>query len=381
MIFSKRWMLLCGGAALFALSFIESATPAQAQFGFGLPGLPFRFHVGPGYRHGYGRRGGRGSKNDDSSAADDSGPRKGKDDKVVVSPGAPSVAEQTVALQRVATTTASSAEVGSAKDLKEVGKAAVNGQDRDYVARIREIIKKFQEAQKRDKNSTPGDVSAAAIEEALDKSFQKAKLNVFERFKSESWTGERLRSMILDRVENQVRSLLDGNNKGNAPMGQVELVISRAAQEIYGQIFETSELLASNKSSSQFMQRLYQTHGTLVDKELRESADYIITKASLTTLSPFEPAFQRDDVMGFTYRYRGQRIVFDCLTENVNALTQGDTEPAPLDVIRDRVAKMSNEVCSKWLEKQFGDTKAIPNPQTPVAMRTIWSPDGPTSAL
>jgi hypothetical protein len=129
------------------------------------------------------------------------------------------------------------------------------------------------------------------------------------------------------------------------------------------------------------MQRLYQAHGALVDKELRESADYIITKASLTTLSSYEPAFQRDDIVGYTYRYRGQRIIFDCLSENVNALTAGDTKPAPLDIIRDRVMKMSNEVCSKWLEKQFGTEKNGIDKQTPVAMRTIWSLDGPMSAL
>jgi hypothetical protein len=384
---SKRLMLMSGAAALLALSFLgTSAEPAQAQFGIGLPGLGgLRFHFGPRYYRGgrgggYSRRhrGGGSRSSGNESASDEPAPRKSKDEKVVVSAGAPTVAEQTIALRRVALATTGTGDMGSAKDLKEVGKVVMNDRERDYTTRIKEIIKRFTDEQ--DKDATPGDVTAAAIEQSLDKAFKAAKLETFERFKTESWTSERLRTMILDRVQNQIGGLFKGNNKGNAPMAQLDAMIQRASEDIYSRIFETSELLAANKSSSLFMQRLYQAHGALVKDELRENADYIITKASLTALSAFEQKLLREDKLGYAYRYRGQRIVFDCLSDSIEDVTKGDAKIATVDEIRARVAKISTTVCSEWLSYQFGAEKEI-KAQQPVAMRTIWSKEGPMLAL
>jgi len=381
MCISKRLILMSSAAALLALSFLGTSTePAGAQFGISLPGFGgLRFHFGPGcYR--CGRRGGgharhRGGGGGGSESSDDgAAPRKGKDEKVVVSAGAPTAAEQTAALRRVALASTASGDVGSAKDLKEVGKAIMNDRDRDYTTRIKEIIERFKKEQKQDQDSTPGDVTAAAIEQSLDKAFKAGKLDTFERFKTESWTTERLRTQILDRVQNQLDALFSGNNKGNAPMSQLDALIQRAAEDIYWRIFETSELLAANKSSFLFMQRLYQTHWATVKKEVLENADYIITKASLAALSPYEAGLQHEDKASYAYRYRGQRIVFDCLSENIEQIAGGGTtEAVPLDQVRATVMDTSNGVCAKWLKVEFGSSERKIKPQQPVPMRTVWT--------
>src|SRR5947209_13505378 len=338
---STRWMITLAAAALFALTlFVGDTQPAQAQFGISIGGFPFRFNLGHGYRGYRGGRRHRGSRGGQETAGgEDTAPKKGKDEKIVVSAGAPNAAEQKFALLKIGGTAITN-DLATTKDVKEPGQSLPNERERDYTARIKDIIKRFTDAQDRDSN--PGDVTAAAIEQSLDKSFKNARLELFGQFSTESWTSERLRVRILDLVNGRLGSLFRGNNKGNAPMAQLDALIQSAAEEVFARIFETSELLAANKSSSLFIQRLYQTHGSMVSDELRETADGIITKASLTALAPFEPVMLRDDKFGYAYRYRGQRIIFDCLSENVEDITKSETKIRTVDDIRRRVMKTSN---------------------------------------
>ncbi len=372
---SKRCMILAAAVVLVALSFLVGRPePAQAQFGVGFGGI--NFHFGPGYRGPRNRHRGPKRNGGESDAGGDDRGRGAKDEKIVASKGAPNAAEQAIALRKVAMI-ATTTDVGTAKDLKEAGRTVLNERERDYTAKINDIIKKFTDRQTR--NSTPGDVTAAAIENSLDKAFKEANLDAFGKFNTESWTSERLRVRTLEVVDAQVDKLFNGNTQGNTPMSQLDAIILKAAKDVYGRIFEASELLASNKSSSLFMQRLYQTHGSLVSDELRESVDDIITRASLTALRPFELMFKRAEDIGYAYRYRGQRIIFDCLSENVEDVTKAETRIATIDDIRRRVAKTSNEVCSEWLVNQFGSDRENIKPQRPVAMRAIWAVSGPSA--
>jgi hypothetical protein len=114
----------------------------------------------------------------------------------------------------------------------------------------------------------------------------------------------------------------------------------------------------------------------LVNGELRETADRMITRASLGAVNRYETAMRRD-ANGFALRYRAQRIVFDCLSENVEKITSSETGMLTNDEIKSRVAKTSDTVCTSWLENQFGPEKGEIKPQRPVPMRVIWSEGGP----
>ena len=180
--------------------------------------------------------------------------------------------------------------VGSTKDLHEVGKTIITEDERDYTKKIKELIKRAKKAQREEGDKTPGDITEHAIEQSLDKAFKNAKLQVFESFLGENWSSERLRVMILDRVDAEMGRLFHGNNRGNAPMDELDNLIQRAAESVYRRIFETSEFLAANRGSALFVQRLYQTHGGLVDDQLREVTDRMITSASNLAITRFDGA-------------------------------------------------------------------------------------------
>jgi hypothetical protein len=373
---SIGWMMC--GAALVGVACVATPVPAAAQFGISIGGIPVGVFHGGGYRSRWSHRRHRGrgpreEAREDSRGGDEV--RPGKPDKVVASEGAPSSAEQTKALRRIASIATVS--VSSAKDINEVGQQSLsNDKARDYTLRIRDIIERFKGEQTRSRDATPGDVTALGIEQSLEKAVKNAKLDVFERFVNERWTAERLRTMILDRVYADLGSLFDGNNRGNAPMEALDTLIQRASESVFRRIFETSELLAANKSSALFMQRLYQTHGALVDGELRETADRMITRASMGAISHYENALARD-VNSYALRYRAQRIVFDCLSENVEKITSSETGILTNKSIAKKIAETSEKVCGAWLKKQFLSENGDLNPQRPMPVRAIWAKDGP----
>jgi hypothetical protein len=385
---SKNWLLTCGIAALIAAAFVGRPEPARAQFGISIGGFPIgiNIHGYRGYRGGRRHRGSRGG-GEEAMQNDDSHP--GKPDKVVAGAGAPSSAEQTKVLQQIASS-AVVTDVGSTKDLNEVGQQSVAQKDRnrDYTIRITEIIEAFKKEERKGRDEarkeargetrelTSGDVTAHAIEQSLDKAVKNAKLDVFERFVNEAWTSERLRVAILNRVQAELSPLFEGNNRGKAPMEALDALIQRAAESVYRRIFETSELLAANKSSAQFMQRLYQTHGALVDSDLRESAGNMLYKASMAAVGRYETAMRRD-ASGYALRYRAQRIVFDCLSENIEKLTSSETKIATVGEIEHRISDASSSLCEAWLENQFGSEKGDLKPQKPMPVRVIWSATGP----
>ena len=387
---SRFSMLILGGAAVAAALFVTPVVqPARAQFGISIGGFPIGIHF-RGYR-GYGRHGRRNRQPKDDSQAQNVEARAPKEDKVAASKGAPNSKQQMDALRFLVASTAASAAVGSTKDLFEVGETTLNESARDYTQKIGAIIDRFEKAQDKENNNEAGDISMNAIEQSLEKAFKNAKLDVYGRFAGESWTSDRMRKMILDLVDAELSRLFKGNTKGSAPMAVVDSLIQRAGESVYRRIFETSELLAANRSAALFMQRLYQTHGKIVDKEkdkrikdgapakdddddddVMESADGIISRAALGVIRPYENAMRRTE-NAYVYRYRAQRIVFDCLSEQIVQTTSSETGRAEKTVIEDKITKASNEICGNWLVAQFGKPTGQLESQQPYPLRAVWS--------
>jgi hypothetical protein len=378
---SYVWKITCCAAALLALGSFIRPEPAQAQFGGiigGMIGGGIRFHLGGGgggggrvHRETASRRD---SSSDDSSSDKSSNSDKSRNDRVLASLGAPPSSVQTTVLKSVVSSGLLGV-VGSTQDLTKVGQTSSKDDDRDWTGRIQRIVDRFKREQDK-RITTPGDVTEHAIEQSLESAFKKAKLDTFESFLGENWSAERLRVRILDRVAADLPHLFDGNNRGNAPMQDLDNLVQRAAESIYRRIFEVSELLAANRSSTLFVQRLYQTHGGLVDDQLRELADGMIIKASNSAIGKFEGAMRRDD-NGFAMRYRAQRIVFDCLSENVERITSSETGIATIGEIKQKIETTTQTECASWLERQFGTQARGLNPQEPMPLRVIWSATGP----
>jgi hypothetical protein len=354
------------------LGALVCATPVQPAHAFGISIGGFGINLGGGRNRCCGRHGRRHQRGG-RDEADDS--RPGKSEKVTVSKGAPSSTQQMEALREKVVKTALAPTAGSTKDLFEVGMTTSKEAERDYANKIDAIITRFMKEQEKAENEDAGDVTAAAIEQSLDKAFKNARLEVFARFAGESWTSERMRTMILDLVEVELPRLFKGNIRGNAPMSSLDALIQKAGESLYRRIFETSELLASNRSSSLFIERLYQTHGAL-ENRLRETADTMIMRGALRVIRPYETAMRRSE-NGYAERYRAQRIVFDCLSENVAKVSSAEVGIATNGEIEENIAAMSIGRCKTWLDNAFGTDPDNLQPQSPKPMRAVWSEKGP----
>jgi hypothetical protein len=380
----KLKTLFCLSAAVVGLGIVEPP-PVYAQFN------PIGAMIGGallgaqrGMRGGGGSRVSRPSRrgSDDSSSSSDSSTSTSTStssqsdrDRTLASLAPPSQ-KQTAVLKSISAS-AAVGEVGSTSDLSQVGQAFLSEGDRDYTAWIRKILALLATAQSRLKdNKGSSDVTTHSVEQSLDQAFKNTNLTLFESFLGENWSSERVRVLILDRVNVELGRSFDGPNRGTLPMEEMDRLIQKSAEAVYHRLFEISELLAANRSSALFLQRLYQTHGGLVDDQLREVADRMLTKASTAATAKFEAAMRRDPD-GFALRYRAQRVVLDCLSQNVEKITSSETGIATIEEIEQKINQTASTDCSQWLDAQFGTDKDKLAPQKPMPLRAVWSATGP----
>jgi len=381
--------LLSFGAVLVTVGGLQPQ-PADAQgFGINIPHIgnviiPFNKpggNQGCGHCGNEGRHRSGGSKERDQDVtSDDDASRKKREDQVLLEIAPPPSSVQTAVLSKVVVSSTLSGGVGSVKDVVTAGKTVTKDAERDWLVKVKSIIGKITEKQDRAANSkyvaTAGDVTEHAIEQALETAFKNAKLDTFERFASENWTTERLRVKVLDIVDSELDHLLLGTNRGNVPMQQLNELIQHAAEKTYARIFELSELLAANRESAQFVQRLYQTHGSLVDNQLREGAEPMIFKAANAAIGPFEVAM-RQDANSYALHYRAERIVYDCLSENIESITSSENGVAEVGEVEQKISGTVAQECAAWLERQFGTRRDAVLPQKPMPLRVVWSATGP----
>jgi hypothetical protein len=214
----------------------------------------------------------------------------------------------------------------------------------------------------------------------VDDAYRHANLQRFETFVGENWSAERLRVMIIDRVDAEIDRLFSGTNKGVVAMSDLRPMIQKSADIVYSRLFETSELLAANRSSALFVQRLYQAHGDLMQGDVREGAERMLMQASTTVTANFAGLVRRDD-NSYALGYRQQRILFDCLSENVERISSSEQGIAAPEEIATRIADIEKKECIGWIDQQFKGTDGKLKPQEPVPQRVVWTAEGPKDDL
>jgi hypothetical protein len=289
---------------------------------------------------------------------------------------APPTSQQEQAILKSITSGQSLGAVGASDDLNQIGKDDNAEAGRDYTSRIDDLIKRIQIAQNSQHSTKDGDVTEHAILESLENSVREANLTKFETFLGENWSPERLRVMILDRVQNEIGAMFDGTNRGAVTMNDLDLMIKKSAKSVYARLFETSELLAANRSSTLFVERLYQTHGDLVNGEVRESAEQLLAEAAASGVATLEPSLRRDQ-NAFALRYRAQRIIYDCLSDNVEAISSNESGMATPAEISKGVLDVTQQQCAKWASAQLLGADGKVKPQDPMPLRVIWTAEGP----
>jgi hypothetical protein len=355
----------CFVAGLLAVGALCRPEPAHAQFG-GIAGMLMHmggFHFRTGGGGGSRRSRGGGDKEDSDSSGNSA-----RNDKVLASLGAPPSNVQ-VAIFKAVIIPPTLGAIGT-KEVMEVGKVASKDGDRDWTCMVSELAKSYEKG---------GDVTARKVEEALDGAIKGEKLDTFESFGGENWTDDNLRAKILNRVTSElhiVHSRKDlcgaaesADNLGNKPMDELKTVIQKAAQTTYRQIFDVSEMLAANRGLARFVQRLYQIHGSLpndASAQVRQNADEMIVNEAKGALERFEGSVRPDkDGYGYALHYRAERILYDCLSENVIKMS-GKTVGA----IRKDIRETSKSDCVPWVAKEFASGEHAPKP-----VSFIWSAD------
>lgn len=383
---TKSWRntLLVACSAL-AVSWVLQPLPASAQrrggffgaaaigglIGGALGGLGVRQQRRVVVQQGPRQKARRGGEPRENSVVADGRGNSARNERVLASL-APASSIQTKVLKTLAAAVTIGA-VGSTLDLNQVGRTSSKEAERDYSAKIARLIMTFQERQKA---SETGDITQHAIERSVEKAFSAAALERFESFLGENWTTERLKVMILNRAQSEIGALFLGTNQGLVKMDDLDKIIQAAGLSVHRRLFETSELLAANQSASLFVQRLYQTHGELVDGELREGAAQVLMRASGSAIGSIEGLLRRDQ-NSFALRYRARRIISDCLSSRVETMSSSDKGIATPAEIEKRIVETASKDCMAWVTQQFIADKSNLKPQEPLPLRAIWSPDGP----
>ncbi|HLW90581.1 MAG TPA: hypothetical protein VKS78_04675 [Roseiarcus sp.] len=365
------------GAALCGVATIDPA-PALADSLFGsfvggVMGGAFGGGYYPYRQRSYGRSGGHSNT---SQAPNNAPPTQAESTRALASLAPPSSQDQLAVLKSISASRTLGS-LGSSEDPDLIGKPVSTETNRDYTSKIEQLINDIRDAQQKQNSTKEGDITEHAILDSLNEAVTKANLQRFETFLGEDWTPERLRGMILDRAHDEISGLFDGTNRGAVSMNELDTIIKRAARNVYGRLFEVSELLAANRSSTLFVQRLYQIHGDLVNSDTREDAEQLLAQASNAGVAAIEGVLRRDP-NSFALRYRAERIIFDCLSDNVETITSADsgTMATPAEIEK-RILDTSQQQCSKWVANQLLGADGKLKAQDPMPLRVIWTAEGP----
>ena len=377
----KHAVLALTGALIVSAGASINSSPALAGNPFGSLGGFVGGMVGgmtgaSPYQHRYSNNGGYNRYNAPQRAQKNADPPPSPADSTrALAALAPPSSQDQIAMLKSVNPSESLGAVGSSDDVEQVGKAGDVEANRDYTGKIDDLIKRIQVAQNAQRTSKEGDVTEHAILESLDAAIKSANLQRFETFLGENWSAERLRVMILDRANNEIGGLFEGTNRGVVTMNDLDTIIKKSARNVYARLFETSELLAANRGSTLFVQRLYQAHGDLVSGDVRESSEQLLEQASEAGVVQLEPLLRRDP-NAFALRYRAERIIYDCLSDNVEAISSSDSGMATSAEIAKRVLDVGGQQCSKWVASQLIGPDGKLKTQDPMPLRVIWTAEG-----
>ncbi len=83
-------------------------------------------------------------------------------------------------------------------------------------------------------------------------------------------------------------------------------------------------------------------------------------------VAPIEPKLRRDQ-NAFALRYRAQRIIYDCLSDNVEAISSNELGMAAPAEISKGVLDVTQQQCGKWVSAQLIGADGKVKPQDPDA--------------
>jgi TPR repeat protein len=238
-----------------------------------------------------------------------------------------------------------------------------------YTARMQSLLNDLQGEIQR----AGGDVTSSVIETAIDKAYRQAGLSIYESFVGDGWSPDRMRLMMIDEVTNDLSMVLMGIARGSVDPAQIGMVVERAAARIHRRVFEILEFVGASRSASTLRGYLREAGIGGMDGD---SAINIAIKAAAGEIDSLQAVFIREDNPS-ALEHRVQRIVFDCISENLAVGGSSARLFTHLDELEQRVGSVMRSTCSQWIKNQFLNDTGTLKPQKPVPSRAIWSAEGP----
>jgi len=316
-----------------------------------------------------------------SAPAPSSGPASASDNQVLAALQPPS-AQQTAVLKGIYPSKTLGA-VGVMDDLADITRARNAEQDRDYARVIADIVSQISDHEATGRVSIEEDISEHSVSQALATQLIGADLPRFETFRGENWSAERLRKMVLDFALNEVQARSEGAKAEKIKLSDLDGILKTSSQEVYYRVFETSEMLASASGQNWFLQRLYKLQGAQVKSDLRENIEHWLEDAANLGAGKVDGLALGESSRAIgAYRFRAERIVFDCLTDNVADIAKSQNgKIASPEEIHQRIEAIAADKCVSWVMTEFADhdgkLKIKQDAPKPYPLRVIWTANGP----
>lgn len=373
-------------AAILGFGICAQPTPAAAQFGIdvrSIAGGAISHALRHGNRHysqprSSGRKEGRRGRDRDDDSGKAEKPGKATPSNTLLA------RVSTDAVFKSMIVSKGLGKVGVEEEIDSSRNDRARDNQRDYTGAIGDLLKIIDDAAKqnsRDGNAalSQGDVTQHALDRAVAKSFEGARLTLFEQFIGEQWTSERLRVAILERARTEVPDLLIGNNYKRVEFAPIDDIIQRAGRSIFKRTFETSELIAVNQATARFTRALFEMRGSLASDDIRENLEDMLLAASRAALADYDERFVRSE-FGIVLRYRAGRILLDCLTGNIEEIAPAKTDADPKARMVDKVVELSRGECRRWVVNAIGEpaqaAQGDDGTLKPLPIRAVWISPG-----
>lgn len=298
-----------------------------------------------------------------------------------------------------------------------LGVANMTDHQRNYDAALERFMASFETAKaaaaaRRGKESDQSaktvvvveDKAAAVTRNGIDRlvaaAYTGSGLAKFERFTDENWTASRLKVHILDRAQRDVGGMVTGPSAGSVRFEDVQEAINRAAEYVYENVFEVSEILGLNRSVERFNQYIHENNlaetqsaghnikwsvtewaGALIstrpsdpaDKQASETFAKLQRSLSSGPAGEARPSSGQAAPRGLALRYRALRVAVDCFTLKSRELVPEAGAPTVRKVeLENFLVNARRKACFEMIVNAVND----PGFRVPLPQRTEWQIDG-----
>ena len=176
-------------------------------------------------------------------------------------------------------------------------------------------------------------VTAGELERSLDVSYQRGRLQEYDRFAGEMWTRDRLKVRVLRTAMQGLQRYFEGVGAKGPSMRDLDDLLIRSAHQVHANALEISEVIGVSNSFDRFIRTIFE-YSDRADQSLWTTGADSRYERLVTTVMDSIPEPTRgagdnrrvDDQFGlqsrFQFRFRARRALYDCLSSRYPQLVK-----------------------------------------------------------